>query len=76
MSTAYYLVCKDCKRMIHIGQNGTSFYSGEPACMKALGQFLYKHVHHGLEFCSEHSLDDHLGEAASWHDHEDGWHGR
>lgn len=55
MSVEYDLVCEDCKETVWVAQDGLSgytFYSGEPDTMRALGEFLYKHQNHRLEFRS------------------------
>jgi hypothetical protein len=64
MSTDYYLACKTCRECIHIAQDGLSgftFYSGEPDCMRKLGEFLGGHnigSEHQITLISEHYLDD------------------
>ena len=49
MSTDYYLACHECRKILHIAQDGMSgftFYSGEPRCLKAIQGM--------LEECSFH----------------------
>jgi hypothetical protein len=59
MSTDWYLCCHDCKKIIHIAQDGFSgfgYYSGEPDCQKKLFSFFADHVFlhgHKLEFVME-----------------------
>lgn len=59
MSTDFYLCCHDCKKIIHIAQDGFSgfgYYSGEPECQKALFKFFADHVFlhgHRLGFIQE-----------------------
>jgi hypothetical protein len=43
MSVDYYIACHECRKIIHVAQDGMSgfsFYSGEPGCMKALRDML------------------------------------
>lgn len=64
MSTDYYIACTNCRECIHVAQDGLSgftFYSGEPQCMRALGEFLAGHnlrPEHEITLLSEHRLDD------------------
>lgn len=64
MSTDYYLACRKCRECVHIAQDGLSgftFYSGEPDCMRKLGEFLGGHnlgSEHDITLISEHYLDD------------------
>lgn len=49
MSVDYYIACHECRKIIHVAQDGMSgfhFYSREPGCLAALGQM--------LEVCSFH----------------------
>ena len=63
MSTDYYMACEVCQECYHVAQDGMSgfsFYSGEPRCMKGIGQFLAKHVLCGkpVLLLSEHRAED------------------
>jgi hypothetical protein len=47
MSTSYFMACEQCKERYLIGQDGWkffTFYSGEPDCMKGIGDFIGRHV--------------------------------
>lgn len=47
MSVDFYLVCHDCRKRIHIAQDGLSgwtFYSGERNCMKQLSAWFAEHT--------------------------------
>ena len=52
MSRTTYLICKTCKEYIWIGQ-GSITYTGEPETMKALNDFLQKHI---TDYPPEHEL--------------------
>lgn len=46
MSVEYYMVCVECKKALHVAQDGLSgftFYSGQPETMKLLSAFLDQH---------------------------------
>jgi hypothetical protein len=60
MSTLYYMTCHQCKKSIWVAQDGLSgfsFYSGEPACMRAYKDFLLDHQRHPLELVPEQDHD-------------------
>jgi len=47
MSINYYLVCHDCRKRIHIAQDGLagwSFYRNSTDCMSKLGAWLDEHA--------------------------------
>jgi hypothetical protein len=59
VSTEFFLVSED--EAIWVAQNGLggfSFYSGEPACMRALSAFLERNQGKKLEFLPAHKVDD------------------
>lgn len=71
MSTDYYMVCHECQHAIHVAQDGLSgftFYSGEPRCMKALGDFMKAHSLHAksIRFEPEQDVDEDFIEVP-WH---------
>lgn len=60
MSVTYHIVCTACKEKLWVGQGG-HIYKGKEY-IKALEEFLYKHLEHNLMFVSEF-LDQTLEEA-------------
>ena len=61
MSVDYYFVCHECKKSIHVAQDGFSgfiFYSGESGCMKAFKNFLEEHSFHPKSICFAAEQDD------------------
>ena len=70
MSTEYYLVCDSCKVRLEVADAGWNvefnFMSGEPDCMRALGEFLRDHTSspgypgekpHALRVLADHTMD-------------------
>lgn len=64
MSTCYYLACETCEERYWIGQSGWkffTFYSGEEACMRGIGDFIGKHTlcdGSGLRIMPEAQVDE------------------
>ncbi len=66
MSTDYSIICRECKKRLWIGQAYGVFYSGEPAVMKALGEFLWSHINHLLTYCDPLTIDEIWKEGSDW----------
>ena len=61
MSTELYLVCHDCGSGIWAGCDGSSghqFLWKNEQEMKAIGNYLGRHIGHRLGYETEHFLDD------------------
>jgi len=59
MSADFFLASED--EAIWVAQNGLggfTFYSGEPACMRALTAFLERNQGKKLDFLPSHEVDD------------------
>jgi hypothetical protein len=61
MSVELDIVCHDCKEAIWGGCDGMSghqWLSGNPAEMRAIGAFLYRHMGHRLEYVNSQTNED------------------
>lgn len=70
MSCDWYMACTTCRKAVHVAQDGGggfTFYSGEPACMKALGTFLGAHslCNGNIQFLPEQNVIDDF-ESVEW----------
>jgi hypothetical protein len=71
MSTDIYMACDKCKSAIWVGQTGMSgftFYSGEPKCMKALGDWMRNHY-----LCGDNGQGYPHIDFEGYVDEDDGW---
>lgn len=59
MSRTQELYCPQCKEHIWVAQassKSNNFYDGDPKIMKALGEFLFRHVDHQLIFTDSENV--------------------